>query len=370
MTVLVRRFGEQSVVPSLRANLSQSGLVIAFLAKFYRSLKYQPREPQSVRQVKSVFRSVLAIFIPSFQFPQDRAISKSRRTKNQISDNIYEPAFLPDLVMPEELADLIGHCEMLSLNTEVGTPLRAIRIKCATGNVDKPVYESFLVPMLTSLLLDLSRRNIQIDTERYQGLYQTVCVTYIQRHVGLEPMRPINWTREPGGCHLSDFESHDCAILDKFLANPKENVIRSARDSERRHHIEAQIKDQLNKRILKAVTKLTDQSKPIAKTRGTISRYTLEITKTEGEWRQELSSWEIRHAAAKRNIEATGSIEELQMLLSDENGLVTGLEGFGLFEVFQKSVEPVSEPLAAGNKRPRANDGFSKIHLLDWVQWI
>lgn len=53
------------------------------------------------------------------------------------------------------------------------------------------------------------------------------------------------------------------------------------------------------------------------------------------------------------------------MLLSDEDGLVIGLEGFGLFEAFQKSVEPVSEPLAAGNKRPRANEGFSKSHLLD-----
>ena len=139
MAVLVRRFGQQSVVTFLRANLSQSGLVVAFLAKLYRSLKYQPRERQSVRQTKSVFRSVLAIFIPSLQFPQDRAISKSRRTKNQISDKIYEPAFLLSLVMPEELVDLFGHCEMLRPNTEVVTFLIAIRNKCATGKVDKAV---------------------------------------------------------------------------------------------------------------------------------------------------------------------------------------------------------------------------------------
>ena len=266
--------------------------------------------------------------------------------------------------MPEELADLIGHCEMLRLNTVVGTPLRAIRSKCVTGNIDKPVYESFLVPMLTSLILDLSRRHIQIDTERYQGLYHTVCVTYTQRHIGLEPMRPINWTREPGGCHFCDFESHDCATLDKFLANPKETIIQFATDSERRHHIEAQIEDQLDKRILKIVTKLTDQSKPIAKARDTISGDTLEITKTEEEWRQELSIWKIRHAAAERNIEAIGSIEDLQMLLSDENGLVIGLEGFGPFKAFQKSVQPVSEPSAAGNMRahrPRVSARFTYL---------
>lgn len=74
-----------------------------------------------MRQTKSVFRSVLAIFIPSFQFPQDQAISKSRRTNDQISDDIYEPVFLPDLFMPEKLADLIGDREMLRLNTEVET---------------------------------------------------------------------------------------------------------------------------------------------------------------------------------------------------------------------------------------------------------
>ena len=180
----------------------------------------------------------------------------------------------------------------------------------------------------------------------------------------MEPIRPADWTRKPKGCHLSD-ESHDCAILDKFLVDPKENVIRFATDLERRRHIETQIRDQLDKHILIAVTKMTDLSKPIAKTRGTNSQYMLEISKIEEEWRQELSSWRIRHGAAKRNIEAIGSMEDLRMLLSDGNGLVAELEHFGLLETFQKSKEPVSEPLVTRNKRPRANEGFSKIHLLD-----
>ena len=255
MTVLVRRFGEQSIMPTLKASLSQSGVAVAFLAKFYTEFKSQPREQQSKRQIRSVFQNVLAIFTPSFQFPDmrsqraddesvnahqfaERNTSKRRRTNNRVSDNIYEPGFLPDSVKPEKLADLIGQCKTLGLINEVETLLRAIRNKCATENVDQSVYELFLMPMLTSLLLKLPHQHIHDNTKRYQKLYQTVCVAYTQRRVGMKPIRPANWTRKPKGCHLSD-ECHECAILDKFLVNPKENVIRFATDLERRRHIEA-----------------------------------------------------------------------------------------------------------------------------------
>ncbi|CAF9916072.1 hypothetical protein IMSHALPRED_002962 [Imshaugia aleurites] len=132
-------------------------------------------------------------------------------------------------------------------------------------------------------------------------------------------------------------------------------------DSERRRHVEDQIKDQVRKRFLNAVIGPTDHSKPIARTGGNVSEFTLEITKTEAEWQQDLSRWRIRHAEAKRNIEAIGSMEDLQKLLLDENGIVTELKSFGLFEALQ----PVSKPLATGKKRPRENEGFSKIHGLD-----
>ena len=354
MTVLVHLFGAWYIMSFLKANLSQSGLVVAFLDKLYETIRSQPMESQIVRQTKA-FRSVLAIFIPSFQLPQDQ---KRRRTTNQISDKIRGPAFLPDKVTPQELASLIDHCEKLRLNDEL---LVAIRNECAKENIDTSVYESFLLPMLTSLLSNFPRRHIQIDTERYQKLYQTVCVAYTRRFVGLEPTRPTNWTRGPIGCHLSDLESHDRAVLNRFLANPRKNVVRFAMDLERRRHVEDQIKYQVRKRFLDGATRATDQSKPIARTRGNVSEFTLEITKTEAEWQQDLSCWRIRHAEAKRNIEAIGNLEDLQNLLSDENGIVTELKSFGLFEALQS----VSKPLATGKKRSRENEGFSKIHGLD-----
>ena len=70
MTAPVRRFGEQSIIPILKASVSQSGVVVAFLAKLYTDFKSQPREQQSKREIRSVFRNVLAIFIPSFKFPE------------------------------------------------------------------------------------------------------------------------------------------------------------------------------------------------------------------------------------------------------------------------------------------------------------
>ena len=53
-----------------------------------------------------------------------------------------------------------------------------------------------------------------------------------------------------------------------------------------------------------------------------------------------------------------GTVEHLHILLSNENGLVTGLNKFGLFEESEKSGKPV------GNKI-YVNERLSKIHLLD-----
>lgn len=361
MSMLVCRFGEQSVLPLLKVNLSQSGLIVAFLGELYRTLKSQPKELQSA------FRTVLQIFIPSFQIPQHLPLSKRRRTKNQISGVVRSSAFLPDLFTAEELATLIGHCEKLRLDTEIESLLRTIRIRCTAGNIDMSVYESFLMPLLTYLLPIFPHRHIQLNTNRYQKLYQTTCIDYTQQYVGREPTRPPSWTRAPKGCHLSfpSVTCGDCTMLDKFLIHPEENVIRFATESKRRRHIEDQLKDQREKRLLKVVTTMTDRSKPLVTNRGTISEYMLVITKTEEEWRQDLSRWKVRRAEAKRNISVIGSDEVLRMLLSDENGLVTELQDLGLFEPSQTVTQPASKPLTVGNKRPRTSEGFSKIHLLD-----
>lgn len=356
MTMLLRRFGEQSILPLLKVNLSRSGLIVAFLGELYRTIISQPKELQSA------FRTVLEIFIPSFRIPQHGPLSKRRRTNNQISSDVRSSAFLPDVITAEELATLIGHCEMLRLDTEIESLLKTIRIKCTTGNFDMSVYESFLVPILTYLLPIFAHRHIQLNTARYRKLYQTICVVYTQQYVGPEPTRPANWTRAPRGCHLSppNVACDYCAVLDKFLANPEQTVIRFATEWQRRRHIEDQLKDQFEKHFLRAVTTMTDPSKPIVRTRCTLSEYMLVITKTEEEWRQDLSRWKVRRAAAKRNIEAIGKIEVLQSLLSDENGLVTELQELGLFEPSQATAEPALKPLAVGIKSPRTSEWLSE----------
>ena len=356
MAELACRFGGQSIIPLVKANLHQSGLVVDFLGKLYQTLECQPKESQSVLQTQKAFRTVLEIFIPRFEPPDDRPISKRRRTNDQGLDEVSKPAFLADKVKAGELTALISYCENLTLDPEIESLLRTIRKKCATGTVGTSVYESFLVPMLTSLLSILPRQHVDINAARYKKLYQTVCSAFIQRYVGLAPQRPINWTRGPQGCGLSGTQCDDCASLDKFLIHPTEDVISITTNLQRRTHIEKQFQDQRKKRFLKISTKMTDPS---------MSQFMLEITKTDEEWRHDLSQWKARRATAKRHIEAIGSFKDLQPLLSNENGLVPELRDLGLFEASQKFVEVVSKLSASGNKRRRGNEDFNKIHLLD-----
>lgn len=148
MVMLVRRFGEQSIISLIKGNLSQSRLVVAFLDKLYETLKSQSRELQ--RLLQRVFRIVLKIFIPSLQITYDQPLSKRRRIHSQVSKEVHGPMQLPNPVKAEELAALIGHCEKLILITEVESLLKITREKCETGEIDTSVYESFLIPMLTA----------------------------------------------------------------------------------------------------------------------------------------------------------------------------------------------------------------------------
>lgn len=356
MAKLARRYGEQSIIPLLKANNHQSGLIIAFLKSLYNDLKSQPKESRSLLRTQSAFRTVLGIFIPAFQPTEDRPVSKRRRTDDQSFDEVSGPEFLPDKVNAEELAALIGHCENLTLKPEVESLLRTIRKECTTGNVRTSVYESFLLPMLTTLLSTLPHQIVNRNTARHTKLYQTVCVTYVQRYVGLEAPPPATWSRSPKGCRLSGSQCVDCASLDRFLVHPMEIVMSITTNFQRRTHVEKQLQDQRKKRFLKIDIKMTDPS---------MSQFMLVITKTDEEWRQDLAQWKARRAAAMQRIEAIGNNEVLSMLLSDGNGLVPELRDLGLFEASQKSAEAVSKPLASGNKRRRESEMINKIHLLD-----
>ena len=144
--------------------------------------------------------------------------------------------------------------------------------------------------MLTSMLAALPKRKVDWNIGRYRKLYQTVCVAYIHCHLGLVPARPPKWSRRPRGCHLSaGTNCDDCAVLDRFLLDPEHTVIRFAMDSQRRRHIEDQLKDQPEKLFLQLKITMTDPSKPIVKTRGNLSQYMLVITKTDEEWQQDLA---------------------------------------------------------------------------------
>ena len=359
MVELVRRHGGQSITDLLKFNLSQSGLVVAFLNKLYRILRSQPRDLQSL------FRTVLEKFAPSFQLP--RETSKRQRTETRLPEDLRRPVKSPDLVKVEELGALLVRCEKLGLITELENLLGIIRTECETATIDTQFYESFLLPILTSLLSYSTHGHIDMDTARYQNLYQTVCTTYIQQFVGPEPPRPLNWTRDPKGCLLPTADCADCAVLNQYLSDPKERVLRFATDSKRRRHIMNQLKEEDEKGILKLQTAMTDPSLPIANVgHGMLSEFMLVIVKTEMGWRQDLLGWKVRHTAAARRIGAMGSIEQLRPLLSDNNGrVISELEDFGLFETPAKTEQMASKPLAIGSKRRRTSEGFSKMHLLD-----
>lgn len=359
MALLVRQFGEQSILSLIKNNTPQSAAIVTFLGKLYELLK-----GTNVR-LQRAFEAVLEVFIPNFQLPRDWPLAKRRRAENRVSHSVRVHASTPDLVLPEQLAALVGHCEKLILDTEVESLLRTILNECTTGDLDPSVYEVFLLPFLASMLSTFPKRHIDLNTSRYQNFFQAVCIAYAKRYVGLKALRPTTWTRARKGCPLSGSKCYDCAALDRFLTDPKEVVVYFATQLQRRRHIEDQLKDQRKKGFLKVATKMTDTSKPVMQTWGTTSEYMLVITKTEEEWKQDLLEWKGRRATAKQNIEAIGSIKDLQPLLSNEKVLVAELKGLGLFEAPPKSGQPGSKSLTVGDKRPRGNEVFSRIHGLD-----
>ena len=64
--------------------------------------------------------------------PRERPLSKRRRTENRGSYDMRAHASMPELVLPQELAALIGQCEDLSFDSEVQSLMRTILKECAT----------------------------------------------------------------------------------------------------------------------------------------------------------------------------------------------------------------------------------------------
>ncbi|KAM0343299.1 hypothetical protein ACHAPU_008749 [Fusarium lateritium] len=123
---------------------------------------------------------------------------------------------------------------ILKLSTDMDN-LAAQFMSKAVMQADKlPRAELCLMwlPFLRSIVPDLERNNVPLDTPAYQKFFSTLILAVMDRYLGPEPAKPTNWSVPGLNCTCDD-----CRRVNAFLAHPTQMSAKFPVNKNRRHHI-------------------------------------------------------------------------------------------------------------------------------------
>ena len=146
------------------------------------------------------------------------------------------PVMVPTLQRITDIASLLCHCQLLGLDQHLSALISKLATEAKmTGVGDFP---STFLPFLKALGASLRKWNIEVQHSAFQGLFQHVMSTYIERYIQQPPPIFKDWTRETVTCKP---DCKDCEKLNEFLANPHKQAADFLGGASRRDHLQAQV---------------------------------------------------------------------------------------------------------------------------------
>ena len=191
------------------------------------------------------------------------------------------------------IAILLCHCESLHLSTELNYMVFSLAEEAKI--IDLVQFDLVFLPFLETLGSILQEFSISVEGSPFQGLFQQILSTYLERFVGPEPRRSNDWSRP-----TVVFDCQDCPSLNRFLADPRQMTRTFTVNGKRRDHVYSKVADT-------GIDHFTDKTGPC---------HCLVLTKNDNYFRFVRKAWEERCAVARTHIQRIDTKVHLKPLLA------------------------------------------------------
>lgn len=213
------------------------------------------------------------------------------------------------LMEANDIATLLDNCTSMDLPSEREALMD--HLVASSKTFEPSAFEILFIPLLTRLV-ELSRlKGTPLnDATVSRPFFKNILTEYVRRYIGVEPAKPVTWAQPRRIC--SRGSCGDCAMLNRFLTNPKETVGRFSMGEKRRRHLEYGLSGS-------GCTLGTER-------RG--SPYTLVVTKTLNSWYAEHEAWRERCVIAEQSFRTIGT-EALKEIFGEDYGRSVDVKSAG-----------------------------------------
>ena len=228
------RFLFRTMLPYVKRHTKKRDFVLATLRALYK-LNQAGRISKAV--TVNLYRDILSDFgLDLLKFQEADNVTSLYGSYNVYTDRhgLQVPKGPRINVDPNNLATLCGQSLSLGLNDEVQKILQDIVSK--SEQYDIRVFESTWVSVLRNFL-PYQKALPDHMSKQYRAMFQGILDTYIRRFLIKRPPQPTENSPKQLGCRACEA----CRELDKFLADPKQEVGIFARTAPIRKHLEMRI---------------------------------------------------------------------------------------------------------------------------------
>lgn len=271
----------RSILPFVKKHASDTAFSITFLVLLFEA-KRDGVTNDAV--AKNIYRDVLTDLIPTFRLDIDTPSPKKARYHYSISTDTEPKQSKTISIDPTDIASLLDHCRVMQLTDERLAIMDQLVESSKT--VEPSGFGNLFIPLLTRLV-ELSRvNNISLDAYISNSCSQDVLTLYVQRYIGPEPAKPLDWAQARTGCGCED-----CQKLSRFMVDPMKQVIWFPLAEKRRRHLASKLRDT-------GCTFDTERQGP---------RHTLVVFKTLSKWQESLNEWKARCKLASQSLSTVGT---------------------------------------------------------------
>ena len=214
-------------------------MTIAFQLAIFEASVDGSLSPDAARDA---FGGVMSAMLPDFGLRSLGSASLEKPPNEELPEwkSKWRPPPLPVMVSNlrriTDIASLLCHCQLLGLDQYLNAIISKLVAEAKITGVGS--FPATFLPFLKALGACLNKWNIEVQHSAFQGFFQQVMSTYIERYIQRPPPIFKDWTRETVACKP---DCKDCEKLNEFLANPHKQAADFLGGASRRDHLQAQV---------------------------------------------------------------------------------------------------------------------------------
>lgn len=190
--------------------------------------------PEALELAKGLLRNLISVMDVATLVGEAGYAEELRRAKGARYSYSYireTTSPVSRIIGPGQLSELFRECFAHSWDDLLRT--LPMRIAAQSSFIPPSQFQHLWLPFLHELVEVLNGAAIPLTTLRYQQLILTILESYVERYVGPEPPREIDWTLPRVSCsHTSD-----CSQLNAFLQSSTQSTARFQMGKKRRQHL-------------------------------------------------------------------------------------------------------------------------------------